>query len=168
MSTPVTAAGVAKGRMCPLVVSGSHPERASVSGRSLQRGPALACARFGLRPGAARRRHTSALRLRISLGHEPVEIALVDALDRNDQNRGCGVELPNLLLMLLAKSPQFGTCPQLCPQAGFCALNNASTATRRAATVGRSRLTNGCAWNAVSAFANCGRAVAHVRGSYVP
>jgi hypothetical protein len=30
------------------------------------------------------------------------------------------------------------------------------------------RLTNGCAWNAVSAFANCGRAVAHVRGSYVP
>ena len=24
-----------------------------------------------------------------------------------------------------------------------------------------SRLTNGCAWNAVSAFANCGRAVAH-------
>ena len=24
------------------------------------------------------------------------------------------------------------------------------------------------AWNAVSAFANCGRAVAHVRGSYVP
>ena len=27
-----------------------------------------------------------------------------------------------------------------------------------------SRLTNGCAWNAVSAFANCGRAVAHVRG----
>ena len=28
------------------------------------------------------------------------------------------------------------------------------------------RLTNGCAWNAVSAFANCGRAVAHVRGSY--
>jgi hypothetical protein len=31
-----------------------------------------------------------------------------------------------------------------------------------------SRLTNGCACNAVSAFANCGRAVAHVRGSYVP
>jgi hypothetical protein len=31
-----------------------------------------------------------------------------------------------------------------------------------------SRLTNGCAWNAVSAFANPGRAVAHVRGSYVP
>jgi hypothetical protein len=30
------------------------------------------------------------------------------------------------------------------------------------------RLTNGCAWNAVSAFANCGRAVALVRGSYVP
>ena len=30
------------------------------------------------------------------------------------------------------------------------------------------RQTNGCAWNAVSAFANCGRAVAHVRGSYVP
>jgi len=29
-------------------------------------------------------------------------------------------------------------------------------------------LTNGCAWNAVSAFANCGRAIAHVRGSYVP
>ena len=29
-------------------------------------------------------------------------------------------------------------------------------------------LTHGCAWNAVSAFANCGRAVAHVRGSYVP
>jgi hypothetical protein len=29
-------------------------------------------------------------------------------------------------------------------------------------------LTNGCAWNAVSAFANCGRAVARVRGSYVP
>jgi len=29
-------------------------------------------------------------------------------------------------------------------------------------------LTNGCAWNAVSAFANCGRAVAHVRGSYGP
>jgi hypothetical protein len=29
-------------------------------------------------------------------------------------------------------------------------------------------LTNGCAWNAVSAFANTGRAVAHVRGSYVP
>jgi hypothetical protein len=29
-------------------------------------------------------------------------------------------------------------------------------------------LTNGCAWNAVSAFANCGRAVAFVRGSYVP
>jgi hypothetical protein len=29
-------------------------------------------------------------------------------------------------------------------------------------------LTNGCAWNAVSAFANCGRAVAHVQGSYVP
>jgi hypothetical protein len=27
-------------------------------------------------------------------------------------------------------------------------------------------LTNGCAWNAVSAFANCGRAVAFVRGSY--
>ena len=24
------------------------------------------------------------------------------------------------------------------------------------------------AWNAVSAFTNCGRAVAHVRGSYVP
>ena len=23
-------------------------------------------------------------------------------------------------------------------------------------------------WNAVSAFANCGRAVAHVQGSYVP
>jgi hypothetical protein len=23
-------------------------------------------------------------------------------------------------------------------------------------------------WNAVAAFANCGRAVAHVRGSYVP
>ena len=33
---------------------------------------------------------------------------------------------------------------------------------------GSVRLTNGCAWNAVSAFANCGRAVAHVRGSYVP
>ena len=31
-----------------------------------------------------------------------------------------------------------------------------------------SRLTTGCAWNAVSAFANCGRAVADVRGSYVP
>ena len=31
-----------------------------------------------------------------------------------------------------------------------------------------SRLTNGCAWNAVSASANCGRAVAHVRGSYGP
>ena len=30
------------------------------------------------------------------------------------------------------------------------------------------RQTNGCAWNAVSAFANCGRAVAHVQGSYVP
>jgi hypothetical protein len=29
-------------------------------------------------------------------------------------------------------------------------------------------LTNGWAWNAVSAFANCGRAVAHVRGSYGP
>ena len=29
-------------------------------------------------------------------------------------------------------------------------------------------LTNGCAQNAVSAFANCGRAVAHVRGSHVP
>jgi hypothetical protein len=29
-------------------------------------------------------------------------------------------------------------------------------------------LTNGYAWNAVSAFANCGRAVAFVRGSYVP
>jgi hypothetical protein len=29
-------------------------------------------------------------------------------------------------------------------------------------------MTNGRAWNAVSAFANCGRAVAHVRGSYVP
>jgi hypothetical protein len=29
-------------------------------------------------------------------------------------------------------------------------------------------LTNGCAWNAVSAFANCGRAVAFVRGSYMP
>jgi hypothetical protein len=30
-----------------------------------------------------------------------------------------------------------------------------------------SRLINGCAWNdAVSAFANCGRAVAHVRGSH--
>ena len=28
-------------------------------------------------------------------------------------------------------------------------------------------MTNGCAWNAVSAFANCGRAVAHVQGSYV-
>jgi hypothetical protein len=27
---------------------------------------------------------------------------------------------------------------------------------------------NGCAWNAVSAFANCGRAVAFFRGSYVP
>ena len=25
---------------------------------------------------------------------------------------------------------------------------------------------NGCAWNAVSAFANCGLAVAHVQGSY--
>ena len=25
-----------------------------------------------------------------------------------------------------------------------------------------------CTWNAVSAFANCGHAVAHVRGSYVP
>jgi hypothetical protein len=33
---------------------------------------------------------------------------------------------------------------------------------------GFSRLTNECAWNAVSAFANCGRAVAHVRGSSVP
>jgi hypothetical protein len=31
-----------------------------------------------------------------------------------------------------------------------------------------SRLTNGCAWNAVSAFANCGRAVALVQDSYVP
>ncbi len=31
-----------------------------------------------------------------------------------------------------------------------------------------SPLTNGCAWNAVSASANCGRAVAHVRGSYGP
>ena len=30
------------------------------------------------------------------------------------------------------------------------------------------RLINGCAWNAVPAFANCGRAVAHVQGSYVP
>jgi len=29
-------------------------------------------------------------------------------------------------------------------------------------------LTNGCAWNAVSAFANCGRDVAFVQGSYVP
>jgi len=29
-------------------------------------------------------------------------------------------------------------------------------------------LINGCAWNAVSAFANCGGTVAHVRGSYVP
>ena len=29
-------------------------------------------------------------------------------------------------------------------------------------------MTNGCAWNAVSAFANCGRAVAFVRGSYGP
>jgi hypothetical protein len=33
---------------------------------------------------------------------------------------------------------------------------------------GFSRLTNGCAWNAASAFADCGRAVAHVRGSYGP
>ena len=31
-----------------------------------------------------------------------------------------------------------------------------------------SRLTNRYAWNAVSAFANCGRAVAHVRGRYGP
>ena len=31
-----------------------------------------------------------------------------------------------------------------------------------------SSLTNGCAWNAMSAFANGGRAVAHVRGSYLP
>src|SRR6476661_8097189 len=31
-----------------------------------------------------------------------------------------------------------------------------------------SRLTNGCAWNAVSAFANCGGAVAFVRSTYVP
>jgi hypothetical protein len=30
------------------------------------------------------------------------------------------------------------------------------------------QLTNGCAWNAMSAFAKCGRAVAHVRGSYAP
>jgi hypothetical protein len=29
-------------------------------------------------------------------------------------------------------------------------------------------LTNGRAWDAVSAFANCGRAVAFVRGSYWP
>ena len=28
-------------------------------------------------------------------------------------------------------------------------------------------VTNRCAWNAVSTFANCGRAVAFVRGSYV-
>jgi hypothetical protein len=39
---------------------------------------------------------------------------------------------------------------------------------RRPAKATFSRLTNGSAWNAVSAFANCGRAVAHVRGSYVP
>jgi hypothetical protein len=39
---------------------------------------------------------------------------------------------------------------------------------RTAAKQGSVRLTNGCAWNAVSAFANCGHAVAHVQGSYVP
>jgi hypothetical protein len=38
----------------------------------------------------------------------------------------------------------------------------------RASKARFSRLTNGSAWNAVAAFANCGRAVAHVRGSYVP
>ena len=31
-----------------------------------------------------------------------------------------------------------------------------------------SRLTDGCAWNAVPAFANCGRAVGPVRACYVP
>ena len=32
----------------------------------------------------------------------------------------------------------------------------------------RQSVDHGCAWNAVSAFANYGLAVAHVRGSYVP
>jgi hypothetical protein len=35
-----------------------------------------------------------------------------------------------------------------------------------AAVVDDSRLSNGCAWNAVSAFANCGHAVAFVQGRY--
>ena len=30
---------------------------------------------------------------------------------------------------------------------------------------GSNRLANGCAWNAASVFANCGRAVAHVQGA---
>ena len=50
---------------------------------------------------------------------------------------------------------------------------NQRRATRHVLQEGRAAgcrgfLTNGCAWNAVSAFANCGRAAAHVRGSYVP
>jgi len=43
MSTPVTAAGVAKGRMCALVVGGTHPERQRVGPPRGLRGPALVC-----------------------------------------------------------------------------------------------------------------------------
>ena len=38
----------------------------------------------------------------------------------------------------------------------------------RNSTITVQSLTNGCAWDAVAAFANCGRALAHVRGSYGP
>src|SRR6185312_12968680 len=49
---------------------------------------------------------------------------------------------------------------------GLCSLPDVRRPTGRARKARFSRLTNECAWNAVSAFANCGRAVAHVRGSY--
>jgi hypothetical protein len=53
MSTPVTAAGLAEGRMCALVLGGTHPERQRIGSRGLATTYA-GLRRFGLRRRPAR------------------------------------------------------------------------------------------------------------------
>jgi hypothetical protein len=74
---------------------------------------------------------------------------------------GAAVE-PHAVAILACDNPEaMISCSHLA--AGGCGRQRLGGATVARARF--SRLTNGCAWNAVSAFANCGRAVAHVRGS---
>jgi hypothetical protein len=55
--------------------------------------------------------------------------------------------------------------PQWSPHSASSIENKRTSGLPKQGSVGRP---TDAPWNAVSAFANCGRAVAHVRGSYVP